>query len=104
MLGLYGNLAPRTAENFRCLCTGERAAAAEGARPQQGGGAEGSIGGQGLRRLHYKGAPFHRIIPGFMAQGGDTTLGNGMGGASIYGETFEASGPLRMGAAEGRGR
>lgn len=38
--------------------------------------------------LHYKGVPFHRIIPGFMIQGGDTVYGNGRGNESIYGGVF----------------
>lgn len=58
-------------ENFRALVTGEK-----------------GVGKSG-QPLSFKGSPFHRIIPGFMAQGGDVTLGNGMGGESIYGDSFK---------------
>eukprot|EP01062_Namystynia_karyoxenos_P029213 TRINITY_DN2198_c0_g1_i1.p1 TRINITY_DN2198_c0_g1~~TRINITY_DN2198_c0_g1_i1.p1 ORF type:complete len:192 (+),score=49.74 TRINITY_DN2198_c0_g1_i1:78-653(+) len=67
---LFDDVVPRTAENFRCLCTGEA-----------GTGTLGKV-------LHYKGCSFHRIIEGFMCQGGDFTRGNGTGGESIYGERF----------------
>jgi peptidylprolyl isomerase len=74
VLGLFGNAAPRTVENFRALCTGEKGTSPSGAQ------------------LTFQGSPFHRIIPGFMAQGGDITMGNGMGGESIYGDKFEVGG------------
>lgn len=68
---LFSKITPKTCENFRCLCTGEKG--------------EGKSG----KPLHFKESIFHRIIPGFMCQGGDFTAGNGRGGESIYGEKFE---------------
>lgn len=70
IMELFADVTPKTADNFRALCTGEK-----------------GIGKLG-KPLHYKGSAFHRIIPNFMCQGGDFTRGNGTGGESIYGSKF----------------
>ncbi|XP_034083494.1 peptidyl-prolyl cis-trans isomerase D [Gymnodraco acuticeps] len=72
VLELFADIVPKTAENFRALCTGEK-----------------GIGKSTGKPLHFKGCPFHRIIKKFMIQGGDFSNQNGTGGESIYGEKFE---------------
>ena len=68
VIGLFGNAVPITVKNFLAI-------------------AKGSVSKDG-KTLTYAGSPFHRIIPGFMNQGGDITRGDGRGGVSIYGGKF----------------
>jgi len=72
VIELNARQAPRTCENFRCLCTGERGNGKLSSRP-----------------LHYRGVCFHRIIRGFMVQTGDIVSNDGMGGESIFGGQFD---------------
>ena len=86
---LFVDKAPRTVENFRALCTGALIDCDLSHLLLTGT----STGEKGLskvsqRALSYENSPFHRIIAGFMAQGGDFTNRNGTGGESIYGGSF----------------
>jgi len=69
-IDLFDEVAPKTCANFRALCAGGASSSATGTA------------------LTYKGSPIHRVIPGFMIQGGDFTKGDGTGGESIYGGKF----------------
>lgn len=70
---LYAHATPLTAENFRCLCTGEKGYVTTR---------------DGEKQLCYRGSKFHRIVQEFVLQGGDITKNTGQGGYSIYGRTF----------------
>ena len=69
---LYEDIAPLAVENFLALCRGDR----------------GVDKGSGVK-LHYKGCPVHRVVRGFIIQGGDIVKGNGSGGASCFGKKFK---------------
>ena len=72
VIELFPKESPKTVENFKALCTGEK----------------GNSKLNKEKKLHYKGCPFHRIIKGFMCQGGDLLYGDGRGGESIFGKKF----------------
>lgn len=74
---LYSDVCPKTCENFRALCTGERGSADTGGEA-----------GQGQVKLSYEGSPIHRVLKGGFIQGGDIVSGAGDGGHSIYGAEF----------------
>lgn len=81
IIELRKDVTPKTAENFRCLCTGEK-----------------GIGTNG-KPLHYKGSKFHKVQRLFMVQGGDIVKNDGTSGESIYGQYFDDENmtlPVRM--------
>lgn len=79
VMELYTDVAPKSAENFRALCTGEK-----------------GLGQETGKHLHYKGVIFHRVIKDFMIQSGDFSKHNGTGGESIYGGTFDGMRWIRL--------
>jgi cyclophilin family peptidyl-prolyl cis-trans isomerase len=110
VMELRADVVPKTAENFRALCTGEKVrrlfffwrpsnnndapVGAESGRLSFSHawvplGKQGKCKGHWNKNLHLQGSRFHRIIPKFMVQGGDFTYGDGTGGESIYGPKFE---------------
>ncbi|CAK0784765.1 hypothetical protein CVIRNUC_007969 [Coccomyxa viridis] len=76
VIKLLTDEAPKASENFRCLCTGEK-----------------GVGKASKKLLHYKGTRFHRIVKGFVCQGGDVVKGDGSAGDSIFGRTFNDEKP-----------
>jgi cyclophilin family peptidyl-prolyl cis-trans isomerase len=68
---LFSDITPLTAENFRAMCTGEK-----------------GLGPTTRAKLHYLGTKIHRVVDGFVLQGGDITKGDGTGGDSIYPERY----------------
>jgi len=72
VIELFKDALPKTCDNFRALCTGEKSTVTD--------------------KLHYKGSVIHRITPNFVLQGGDFDNGDGTGGRSIYGAPFEDEG------------
>ena len=72
VIELFDDKAPMAVENFKALCTGEKGVSKNCAMP-----------------YHYKGVRFHRVVKGFMMQGGDFAMQNGSGGESIWGKKFK---------------
>ncbi|KAL6223317.1 hypothetical protein ACLB2K_006704 [Fragaria x ananassa] len=83
VIGLFGEVVPKTVENFRALCTGKQIILLYFTVIFF------ELRHFGEKGYGYKGCSFHRIIKDFMIQGGDFTQGDGTGGISIYGSKFE---------------